>query len=361
MKKLFVAFFSLLLLTGFAFPQNDLQPLAVIKINKNETITVKQVKARCEVLEKTNKVSLTVDQRKQVLEGLIEEKLTVQAATKAGISLPDSYVDQYFMQNICNALSMAAVVSEKELNEALKAQGYTLDQLLLEQVGMNSADYKAYIKTQLIAQNYVYSLKQAELAKIAPTDEEIRMAYESNKSSFVWNDMAKTFVILYPKGADADASRIRINELRNSLVDKKKTAEQITLEAEQGAFQASSIILPKTEQYAATVGLAYADYVNLFSQKEGFVSDIVDVGQFFEVIMIQKKYAAKMCAISDVWQPETTITVYDYIREILTQQKQNQYLSVAGNEVVQQLKTATNFERKKTGDALTKLLDWGNN
>ena len=174
-------------------------------------------------------------------------------------------------------------------------------------------------------------------------------------------NLPEFFVILYPKGADADASRIRINELRNSLVDKKKTAEQITLEAEQGAFQASSIILPKTEQYAATVGLAYADYVNLFSQKEGFVSDIVDVGQFFEVIMIQKKYAAKMCAISDVWQPETTITVYDYIREILTQQKQNQYLSVAGNEVVQQLKTETNFERKKTGDALTKLLDWGNN
>ena len=67
---------------------------------------------------------------------------------------------------------------------------------------MKVAEYKAYLKNQLIAQQYVVSQKQEEIAKVAATDEEIRSFYAGNKASFVWNDMIKAFMIIVPKGSD---------------------------------------------------------------------------------------------------------------------------------------------------------------
>ena len=66
-----------------------------------------------------------------------------------------------------------------------------------------------------------------------------------------------------------------------------------------------------------------------------------------------------MLGISDIVQPDTTVTVYDYIRSSLTQQKQQIYIQQAVVEISKQLNTAENVERKKTGAALDKLLDWG--
>ena len=96
MKKIF-AVLSVLMITTFAvFAQADLQPLAVVKLNKNESITLKQLRVRCDYFSKQVGRTLTIDEKKQVLDTLIEEALVVQAATKAGISIPDSTVDQYF-------------------------------------------------------------------------------------------------------------------------------------------------------------------------------------------------------------------------------------------------------------------------
>ena len=44
MKKLVFGLMSLLLLSASVFAQSDLQPLAVVKLNKNESITVKELK-----------------------------------------------------------------------------------------------------------------------------------------------------------------------------------------------------------------------------------------------------------------------------------------------------------------------------
>ena len=73
-----------------------------------------------------------------------------------------------------------------------------------------------------------------------------------------------------------------------------------------------------------------------------------------------KKYDAKMLAIGDVVQPDTTVTVYDYIRGNLTQQKQMQYVQYAAQQLADSLNTSENVEMKKKDAALDKLLSWEN-
>ena len=70
-----------------------------------------------------------------------------------------------------------------------------------------------------------------------------------------------------------------------------------------------------------------------------------------------KKYDAKMLAISDIVQPESTVTVYDYIRAQITQQKQMAFVQKAAQDMSKSLNVPENVEMKKSGAALDKLLD----
>lgn len=361
MKKIILALFVLLATTAACFAQSDLQVLAVVKHNKSESITVKQLKSRCEIYEKQIGKKLTPDERKQVLDSLIDEKLILQAAAKKGVTVADSNVNQYFLATMSQ--QVGAQVTEKELNDmVLQSQGITLDQLLSQQTGMNVAEYKNYLKNSLIINQYVVTEKREELQKVSATDQQIRQFYENNKTSFVWNDMIKMFVIAVPKGANAEDAKLKANELRGKLESKKLSGDQIAVQANSpdSGYQAGFLLIQKTEPYAAQLGMNYEHLLWLFDQKEDFITDVEDAGQEYTVIKIVGKYGAKMLSISDIVQPDTNVTVYDYIRGNLTQQLQMQALPLVASELSKELNTSDNVDLKKTGDALIKLLDWGN-
>jgi len=361
MKKIALSLAVLFLAAASVFAQADLQVLAIVKLNKSESITVKQLKSRVNIYQKQTKTPLTLEQKHMVLDNLIEERLMYQAAQKAGISIPDSYVDQYFAQAMSQSVGMN--VTEKQLAEIVqKTQGITLDELLVRDVGMNAVDYKAYLKTQLMIQQYVVQQKQAEMQKVAATDEEIRMFYESNKASFVMNDTMKAFLMLVPKGANADAAKNKANDLRNKFVDKKLTIEQLVVQAnaQDSGYQAGELMLAKTEQVANAYGFSYQGLLSLFEKADGFVTDVQETPVDFRIVAVEKKYPAKMLSISDSVQPESTVTVYQYINQNLSYQKQMQYLQTAAQEMANQINTSVNVEWKKTGDELNKLLNWSN-
>ncbi|MCQ2576528.1 MAG: SurA N-terminal domain-containing protein [Treponema sp.] len=360
MKKLALTFMILLATAGMAFAQSDLQVLSVVKYNKSESITVKQVKARCGVYEKQYGQKLTVEQRKTVLNSLIEEKLILQAAAKAGISIPDSAVDQYFQQSM--AQSTGLNVSEKELSDYIKqAQGITLDQLLQQQTGMNIAEYKLYLKNQLIAQQYVVSQRQEEIMKQVATDEEIRAFYQNKKSEYVWTDMAKLFMVIVPKGSDPDGAKTKITDLRNKYVEKKMSGDQIAAQSrmENSGYQAGEMLIPITEVGAQGLGMTYSSLLDLFNSPEGYIDEVVDVSTSYLFVAIQKKYDAKLLSLSDVVSPDSTVTVYEFIRNALSQQKQMAYLQRAAQEIATDLHKPGNVEDKKIGADLEKLLNWG--
>lgn len=360
MKKLALSLSILLIAAASVFAQADLQVLAVVKYNKSESITVKQLKSRVNVYQKQTKTPLTLEQKRLVLDNLIEERLMYQAAQKAGISIPDSYVDQYFAQGLSQ--SVGANVTEKQLAEIVqKTQGISLDELLLRDVGMNAVDYKNYLKTQLMIQQYVVQQNQVAIQKVAATDEEIRSAYQSQKNQFVWNDMMKVLLVVVPKNNNADAAKLKLNDLLNKYKDKKLTADQIAIqsEAENSGYQAGEIIVPMNEASANGIGMTFANLQFLFGQGEGFTSDINETERDYRFISILKKYNAKLLDLFDIYQPDTTVTVYEYIRSLITQQKQMQYVQKAAQDLSKSLNTAENVEMKKTGAALDKLLDWG--
>jgi len=361
MKKIILVLTMLFMAAGTVFAQSDLQPLVIVKYNKSETITLKQLKTYCDIQEKQYGQKFTLEQRKQLLTMLVDEKLVLQAAAKAGVTIPDSSVDQYFMEQMSQIVGMN--ITEKQLNEELKKQkNTTLDAELLAQTGMNVTEYKAWLKNQLIIRQYVIQAKQQEMqAASTPTDAEIRGFYEGNKASFVWSDMVKLFVVAVPKGTNADSAKNKINELRNKFVDKKMTKDQIITQSQinGSGYTASEGILPKTEAGAATIGLTYDSILGIYEQNEGYISQVAETDEAYVFLSLTGKYAAKMLGLSDIVQPDSTVTVYEYIRSYLAQQKASTYFSQAAQEIADSLHTPQNVEEKKTGAALDKLINWG--
>lgn len=362
MKKLLLSAALIFGLAVSVFAQNDLQALAVVKLNKSETITLKALKSRVKFVLKQYEPygvsELSADQRKQILESLIDEKLINQAAAKEGITVTDSEVNNSFLDTFSQQLGQK--VTETKLNELVKTQtGKSLDEYLKENSGMNTTEYKAYLRTQLIAQKYVYAKKQAEMSRVAATDEEIRKAYDLNKATFVWNDMMKLFLIMVPKGTDEVQSRAKATEMRAQYEKDPKVASTFKADAENGkSFRAGELLVAKTSQQAMQLGWNYDKIIELFGHNAGYISEVTETATDFQFYVVLKKYDAKMLAISDTVQPESNVTVYEYIKQNLSRQKQSQFLADAAQQLADSLDTAANVERKKTGDELMKLLNW---
>lgn len=349
----------LFLTTAALFAQNDLQPLAVVKLNKSETITLKQLRTRVEVYQKqTGAANFTIDQKKKLLDTLIGEKLIVQAAQKDGLTITDSQVNSYFLSSLSQMAGRN--VTEQQFADMVKQQtGQSFDEFMVSQLGMNVADTKAYLKVQLTVQQYVLSKKQDEVKNVAPTDEEVRQFYELNKATFVWNDMLKLYIVIVPKGTDAVGARATITDVYNKYKGKTVTGDALKASKDNGTlYQAADMLVAKTAQHAQQLGISYSKLMELFTKDVGFISEVSETDSDFQFYAILKKYDAKMLSLSDITQPETTVTVYDYIKEYLGQQKQSQFLTNATQDLTKSLDTPENVERKKTGDDLTKLLTW---
>ncbi|MGI5174649.1 peptidyl-prolyl cis-trans isomerase [Treponema sp. OMZ 840] len=360
MKRLFAVLFVFSVTVFFASAQNDLQPLVTIKLNKTESITLKQLKNRVAVYQKqTGMPSFTVEQKKEILDAMIDEKLALQAAQKAGLSITDAAVNDYFLNSI--AAQVGQPISEQEFAALIKSQsGMSLDDYFSAQIGMNLSEYKNFLKNQLIAQQYVMSLKRNELQSTSVSDAEIRSFFEINKSNFVQNDILKLFLVVIPKGKDAESAKKTADSLRTDLKNKKTTYAQLKVKGklENSGFQAGDMYVSKGTLAAQQLGMDYDALLKLFSQNVGFMSDVTETPSDFQFYTVQEKYAAKILALDDEVQPDTAITVYEYIKQQIGRQKEAAAFASAVEDVMRSLRTPENYHMLKTGDALNKLLDW---
>ncbi|MCH5282999.1 MAG: SurA N-terminal domain-containing protein [Treponema sp.] len=362
MKRILIATFFALVGVFCATSQNLMQPLAVVKYNDSETITVKEVKDLVDTQEKEAGRKLTPQEREQLYEAVINQKLVLQAAKKAGVTVQATEVDQMFLQNISQQLGLQRVYSEKELDDLVRQEKkIPFAQFVKDETGMTIAEVKNnMIRPALVVQRYILSQKQNELQKIAATDKEIRDYYELNKTNFNRPDSLKLFLVAAPKQGEPNA-KSKIESLLADLKSGKTSVDKIRSEntdPQKSGYVSTNIFLMKTPQHAASLGISAEQLLAMFNEPLNKPSDIRENPQSYQFYVILEKYPAKSLALSDVLQPDSTQTVYETIRGVLTQQKQYQFLEKARQDLLKSLNTAENVQRKKTGDELIKLLSW---
>ena len=339
-----------------AFAQSDLQPVAIVRLTKSEPITVKQLKAEIEKLawqdlgarlnrpptaaEITRATgNMTLDQKKQVLDVMINERLALQAAERDKVVITDNELNQQ-IQQLKNQMAgtIGRQPTEDEFAQAIK-----------NETGLDLPAFRDQMRRQATVQRYLMSKKQDQFNNIKqPTDAEIVNAYNLSKAQFVRPDTVRFSMIQIPYGPDT-TSKTKAKDLADklnqdiSLNPSKFDDAVMKSQTPNSGYQAGDGgYLPRNMQAQQAAGV---DFINTaFSLKQGEVSKLIEGVQGYQIIKITETYGQKSLDLDDIVQPGSRITVRQYIAQNMLQQRQQETVAKASQELVTELRTGKPFQ-----------------
>jgi parvulin-like peptidyl-prolyl isomerase len=339
MKRLFLT--ALLCAFGAltAFAQSDLQPAAIVNLSRSEPITVKQLRTEVELRERSAGRPLTTEERRQILDVMINERLAIQAAERDRVAVSENEINQQ-LQQLRTGMVQAIGRQPTDAEFAAAVQNET---------GLELPAFREQLRRQIIIQKYLQSKKQNVLESLrVPTEEDIQEAFNLARSNFVRPDTVRFSMIQVNYGPDA-ASKTRARELADRLFreinsDPAKFDEVVLrAQAPNSGYQAGDGgFLPRNMEAREIVG---ADFINTaFALRQGEVSRLLEGRVGYQIIKITETYAMKNLELDDVYQLGTRITVRDFIGNSLLQQRQGEVLAQASQELVTELRAGNTFQ-----------------
>ncbi|HCC36502.1 MAG TPA: hypothetical protein DEQ14_02195 [Treponema sp.] len=330
MKRTVLFVIFVVFLAGLGFAQSDLQPAAIINLIRSEPITVKQLRTEVERMEQGAQRPLTADERRQVLDVMINERLAIQAAERDRVAVSENDINQQLQQFKAQlSQSVNRQVTDAEFAQAVRTQ-----------TGLDMNAFREQARRQLVVQKYLMSKKQNIFEGLRePTEEEILNVYNLSKSRFVRPETVRFSMIQVAYGND----RVRAKELADRLFREVGSSaakfDEVALrgQAANSGYQAGDGgYLPRNLEAQQIVGL---DFINTaFSLKLEEVSKMMEGAMGFQFIKVTEAYAMKNLELSDIFQLGTRVTVRDYIRQALGQEKEQALLAQATEELVTELR-----------------------
>jgi parvulin-like peptidyl-prolyl isomerase len=336
-----VAFFVVfsILFAGLVFAQMDLQPAATVSLTKTEMISVKQLRAEVERMEKSAGRVLNAEERRQVLDVMINERLAIQAAERDKIVVSENEVNKQIDQLKTGMVqAIGRQPTDAEFAQALK-----------NETGLEMPAFREQVRRQLIVQKYLMSKKENQFKNIqVPSEKEILNAYNLRKSEFVRPETVRFSMIQIPYGADASAktkAKELADKLSREIGSNPSKFDEVALrgQAPNSGYQAGDAgFLPRNPQAVQIVG---QDFLNTaFTLKQSEVSKMMEGQRGYQMIKVTETYAMKPLELDDIFQLGTRVTVRDYIGNALLQERQAEVLSKATQELVSELRAGKTFQ-----------------
>jgi len=351
--KRFFAVMAAAWLGGAAFAQTDLQPVAIVRLTKPDPITVKQVKAEAEKMARTTLLqslrrqptaaevssavrSLSASDKRQLLDLMINEKLVLQAAERDKIAVAESEVnsqiDQYRNQL---AQSMERKPTDAEFAQAIK-----------NETGLDLPAFRDTLKKQIIMQKYLLSKKRSEIEGIKPpTEEEVVNAYTLSKADFTRPETVRFSMIEVPFGSDKAKAKELADKLAKDIGGNPSRFDEAVVKGQTpnaGYRAGDGGYLPRNLQAQQAAGKLFID--TAFRLKQGEVSPMLEAARSFQMIKITETYGMKNLELDDIAQLGSKITVRQYISGVLFQQKQQEVLAKAQEDLVKELRKGSPFQ-----------------
>ncbi|MDR2634275.1 MAG: peptidylprolyl isomerase [Treponema sp.] len=328
-----------MLLAPMGFAQSDLQPAAIVRLTKSEPITVKQYRTEVERMERQAGRALDAAERRQVLDVMINEKLAIQAAERDKIVVSDNEINQQ-IQQLRASLVQQVGRQPTDAEFAIAVRNET---------GLEIPAFREQLRRQLITQKYLLAKKENLFKSItAPTETEILNAYALTKTKYIRPETVRFSMIAVPYGSDSGA-KAKAKELADRLIREigsnpaKFDEAVIRGQSPSAGYQAGDGgYLPRNLEAQQIAG---QDFINTaFSLKQGEVSKLIEGIGGYQIIKVTETYEQKSLELDDVIQPGTRITVREYIRNAMLQERQQAVLARATQELVTELRAGNPFQ-----------------
>ncbi|AEC01705.1 peptidylprolyl isomerase [Parasphaerochaeta coccoides] len=319
------------------------QPAAVVNLTKNTVITTEQLNAKVkEYQEAAATAGTAAPDALRVLEIMINDELVMQGSARDGIVITDAQVSQL-------------VVDQKQTLE--QQYGVTLtdaqfQQAVTAQFGSMEAFRKA-LKEQLLVDTYVRKAKSDVIAQVKqPTDTEISSFFRQRRSEFFSPESIRLSHVFIPfaEGTDAqktnDANKATLISLVSSIRSGSLTFEKAVQDYSQDAASrqlGGSIGWLTADNSDVVASLGQGFYDAAFALEVGQISNVVESASGYHILKSVSHLDAKMLGLDDTINPETTVTVREYIRQYLLAQNQQTAYVNAVNALIQDLRSLANI------------------
>ncbi len=255
--------------------------------------------------------------KKQVLEGIIDNKLFAAAAKRDGIVADNSIIDQLFAQQKVSVEQSAG----KSITEA------QYKEVIIQSVGSVDA-YREYLATQWVLQQYISKMKGQEIQNgvTPPTDEEISNFYRAQKTKFINPETVNIGQIFVPfRDNDENLKTVTLlndvsRKLKNGSLSWKDAVKKYS---KSGSTSVDGdigwVTLDDTQNVKSIMGQDFFDAA--FSTTVNGTSSVIKSSTGYHILFVKKHVEARMLALTDPISPADSLTVKQYISNSLTQAK----------------------------------------
>jgi parvulin-like peptidyl-prolyl isomerase len=352
MKRLISVLIAVVFTAAAGFAQMDLQEAARIRLIRTEPITVRHLRLEAQKLvwgqlrqslrrqpttEEINNVIQTMprEQKRQILDRMINDRLAVQAAERDKITVTDNEINSQLDRIRENMrLSIGRRPTDAEFAAAVRGE-----------TGQEVPAFREDLRKQMVLQKYINFKYENQFKALAVTDEEIQNYYFLRKSQLIRPETVRVSMIQVPF-TDA-ASKTRAKELAERLVREiGSNPARFDETSAKGAapdsgYQAGDAgYLPRNPQSQQMVGTEFLNAA--FSLKQGEVSKLIENERGYHIIKVTETYEQKNLELDDIYQLGANVTVREYIRGGLLQEKEMVLLEKVTQELVTELRTGSN-------------------
>ena len=321
---------------------------ATVQLTVKESVSVQDLEARVAQYQKEAAAAgstLTITPL-DVLDVMINDLLIIQGANRDGYAISDAQVETLIAQQKAYLEQQAGQSVTNEQFELAVKQSY----------GMTLQQFKKAIKDSSSVDKYVRGTQSSIIESYAkPTDEQILTFYRANRAQFMNPELVRISHIFMPFTNETKA-------------DVKKQMDQLARYLRYNTYTFEELV-PKyskdtdSAQKGGDIGwLSYDDadlrkvlgdnfFEAVFALQLGKPSGVIESSGGYHIVKVTTHTDPKLLSIDDKINPDSTVTVRQYISQTLSSQsQQNAYLKAIDN-LVESLRNEATITIEYTGES----------
>ena len=316
-------------------------PAATVNLIRNHAITNSDLDQEVQNYA-DNGINMS---REQVLDIMINDEVFLQGAARDGISVSDMQLDQ----------QIQAIRTEVNRSFPTPLTDEQFEAIIAQQTGISYADYREALRNQMLIQLYVMQEKGEEIrnANITPSTKDIEDFYRKNRQNFYSPESVKLAHIYIPFVTASDsvteedaASQNAANaELMIDVAARIKSGEISFEKAVQDYSQddgskniGGDIGWLRIDNEQARQGFGDDFFYAVMAMQPGDVSPMLESNVGYHIVKVSVHTEGKLLGIDDYLNPESTVTVREYISNVLSSQNQQTAFQQALDELITELR-----------------------
>ncbi len=340
MKKILTIIILIFITVAFTVTADVLgETVATVNLIKPEMITSQEVQNEINAYNqqlKKNGLPQRKISKKQMLNNLISSILILQGAERDGVKVTKEEI-----QKVINT-QMKSV--EKQLGRALTVNQFK--EIVQKQTGTTWETYLKNLKDQMLKQMYISRKKSALFKAVKePTEAEIENKYQDNVTKLVSPEYIRVSMIYMSTLNKTASEKAAIKKKMTAIYQKLKNGvitfdDAVSKYSSDNAlkYRGGDIGYIRRDDRNTRARLGNTFFNDLFNLKVNEISGVLESNTGYHIVRITEKRAPRVLGLNDPIAPGKTITVHDYLKTGIFQERQQAALQKALKEVVAELK-----------------------